>query len=37
MCSGLDIISVLAGAVSAATAVIGIWLKLRYDDKKANN
>ena len=35
MTSGLDIISVLAGAVSAATAVIGIWLKLRYDDKKS--
>tara|TARA_Y100000022_G_scaffold49609_1_gene41976 strand:+ start:684 stop:1274 length:591 start_codon:yes stop_codon:yes gene_type:complete len=32
---GLDIISVLAGAISAATAVMGIWLKLRYDDKKS--
>jgi hypothetical protein len=31
---GLDIISVLAGAVSSAAAVAGIWLKLRYDKRK---
>jgi hypothetical protein len=31
---GLDIISVLAGAVSSVAAVAGIWLKLRYDKRK---
>lgn len=35
MNSGLDIISVLTGVVSAATAVIGMWLKLKYDEKKS--
>jgi hypothetical protein len=34
MNSGLDIISVLTGVVSAATAVLGVWLKLRYDERK---
>jgi hypothetical protein len=31
---GLDIITVLTGAVSAATAVVGMWLKVKYDEKK---
>lgn len=31
---GLDVISVLTGVVSAATAVLGVWLKLRYDERK---
>lgn len=31
---GLDIVSVLTGVVSAGTAVLGVWLKLKYDDKK---
>lgn len=35
MNSGLDIISVLTGVVSAATAVLGMWLKVRYDEKKS--
>jgi hypothetical protein len=35
MNSGLDIISVLTGVVSAATAVIGMWLKIKYDEKKS--
>jgi hypothetical protein len=34
MNSGLDIISVLTGLVSAATAVLGIWLKIKYDENK---
>ena len=34
MTPGLDIISVLTGVVSAATAVLGIWLKIKYDEKK---
>ncbi len=32
---GLDIISVLTGVVSAATAVLGMWLKVKYDEKKS--
>lgn len=35
MNSGLDIISVLTGIVSAASAVLGMWLKIRYDEKKS--
>lgn len=31
----LDIISVLTGVVSAATAVVGMWIKLKYDEKKS--
>ena len=31
---GLDIITVLTGVVSAATAVLGVWLKVKYDEKK---
>ena len=34
MSSGLDIISVLTGLVSAATAVLGVWLKIKYDENK---
>jgi GAF domain-containing protein len=34
MNSGLDIISVLTGLVSAATAVLGVWLKIKYDENK---
>lgn len=34
MTPGLDIISVLTGVVSAATAVLGIWLKIKYDEKR---
>lgn len=34
MTSGLDIISVLTGVVSAATAVLGVWLKIKYDENK---
>lgn len=34
MSSGLDIISVLTGVVSAATAVLGVWLKIKYDENK---
>lgn len=35
MNSGLDIISVLTGVVSAATAVFGMWVKIKYDEKKS--
>ena len=35
MNNGLDILSVLTGVVSAATAVIGMWLKIKYDEKKS--
>jgi GAF domain-containing protein len=35
MNSGLDILSVLTGIVSAITAVVGMWLKLKYDEKKS--
>lgn len=35
MNSGLDIISVLTGVVSCATAVIGMWLKLKFDERKS--
>jgi hypothetical protein len=35
MNSGLDIISVLTGVVSCAAAVIGVWLKLKFDEKKS--
>ena len=35
MNNGLDIISVLTGVVSAATAVLGVWLKFKYDEKKS--
>jgi GAF domain-containing protein len=35
MNSGLDIISVLTGVISAATAVFGMYLKMRYDEKKS--
>ena len=34
---GLDIVSVLTGVVSAGTAVLGVWLKLKYDDKEKKN
>ena len=34
MTSGLDIISVLTGVVSAATAVLGVWLKIKFDEKR---
>ena len=35
MSSELDIISVLTGVVSAATAVVGMWIKLKFDEKKS--
>jgi len=35
MNSGLDIISVLTGVVSCATAVVGMWLKLKFDERKS--
>jgi len=35
MDSGLDIISVLTGVVSAITAVAGMYFKIRYDEKKS--
>jgi hypothetical protein len=35
MNSGLDIISVLTGVVSAITAVVGMWVKIKYDEKKS--
>lgn len=35
MNTGLDIISVLTGVVSAATAVLGMWLKIKLDEKKS--
>jgi hypothetical protein len=35
MGSGLDIISVLTGVVSAITAVAGMYFKIRYDEKKS--
>jgi len=35
MNNGLDIISVLTGVVSCATAVVGVWLKLKFDEKKS--
>ena len=35
MNSGLDVISVLTGIVSAATAVFGMWVKIKYDEKKS--
>ena len=31
----LDIISVLTGVISAITAVVGMWVKLKYDEKKS--
>ena len=34
MSIGLDIISVLTGLISAATAVLGVWLKIKYDERK---
>ena len=34
MSANLDIISVLTGVVSAATAVIGVWIKVKLDEKK---
>ena len=34
MNNGLDIISVLTGLVSAATAVLGVWIKFKLDEKK---
>lgn len=35
MNSGLDIISVLTGVVSAITAVAGMYVKIRYDERKS--
>lgn len=35
MNSGLDIISVLTGVVSAITAVAGMYFKIRYDERKS--
>jgi hypothetical protein len=35
MNTGLDIISVLTGVVSAATAVLGMYVKLKLDEKKS--
>ena len=35
MNSGLDFISVLTGVVSAITAVLGMYFKLKYDEKKS--
>ena len=35
MSSGLDIISVLTGVISAATAVLGVYIKIKYDEKKS--
>lgn len=35
MNSGLDIISVLTGVVSAITAVMGMYFKMKYDEKKS--
>lgn len=34
MSTSLDIITVLTGVVSAATAVLGVWLKIKYDERK---
>jgi len=34
MSTSLDIITVLTGVVSAATAVLGVWLKVKYDERK---
>lgn len=34
MTSGLDVISVLTGVISAATAVLGVWLKIKFDEKR---
>lgn len=31
----LDIISVLTGVISAVTAVVGMWVKLKYDERKS--
>ena len=35
MNDGLDIISVLTGVISAATAVFGMYLKIKFDEKKS--
>lgn len=34
MNTSLDIITVLTGVISAATAVLGVWIKIKYDEKK---
>lgn len=34
MNTGLDVITVLTGIVSAATAVFGVWAKMKYDERK---
>lgn len=33
MNTSLDIITVLTGVISAATAVLGVWIKIKYDEK----
>jgi len=35
MDSGLDLIGVLTGVVSAITAVVGMYIKIKYDEKKS--
>lgn len=35
MNSGLDILSVLTGVISAGTAVFGMWLKIKFDERKS--
>ena len=34
MNTSLDIITVRTGVISAATAVLGVWIKIKYDEKK---
>ena len=34
MINGLDIISVLTGVVSSGAAVVGVWVKFKFDEKK---
>tara|TARA_Y100000114_G_scaffold157285_1_gene188888 strand:+ start:7140 stop:7730 length:591 start_codon:yes stop_codon:yes gene_type:complete len=35
MSGGFDIISMLAGVISAITAVLGMYFKMKYDEKKS--
>ncbi len=35
MDSGFDLIGMLTGVVSAMTAVVGMYLKIKYDEKKS--
>lgn len=35
MSGGFDIISMLAGVISAVTAVLGMYFKMKYDEKKS--